>query len=120
MNENANAKKVTINMEECENILKFYYNISYNDSLYIIKVIKKIDGIKIPKIEYEIYYPLYNQSLIKLNLELCKDTKIEISIPVSIEDEIDKYNPKSSYYNDICSKSTSENGTDITLKDRKN
>ena len=33
---------------------------------------------------------------------------------------MDKYNPKSSYYNDICSKATSESGTDIPLKDRMN
>ena len=118
--ENTNANKVTININECENILKSYYNISYNNSLYIIELIKNLDGIKIPKVEYEIYYPLYNQSLSKLNLELCKDTKVEISIPVSIDDEIEQHNPKSNYYNDICSKSTSESGTDITLNDRKN
>ena len=75
---------------------------------------------KIPKVEYEVYYPFFNQSFIKLNLEPCKNTKIEISIPVSIEDDIDKYNPDSKYYNDMCSKATSNNGTDITLNDRKN
>ena len=51
---------------------------------------------KIPKIEYNIYYPLYNNShLTKLDLSFCKDTKIEISIPVKINDELDKHNPKS-------------------------
>ena len=76
---------------------------------------------KIPKLEYEVYYPLYNiNNLTKLDLNLCKDSKIEISIAVSINDSLDKYNPKSSYYNDICSKATSESGTDIPLKDRMN
>ena len=60
---------------------------------------------------------LYINNLTKLNLNLCKGTKIEISIPVKIED---KYNPKSGYYNDICYKTTSESGTDISLKDRRN
>ena len=120
-NENNNKNKVTIDIGQCENILKDIYNISYNDSLYIIKLIAEEEGMKIPKVEYEVYYLLYNQSLSKLNLEPCKDANIEISIPVSIDDDnIDKYNKNSKYYNDICSKTTSESGTDINLNDRKN
>ena len=84
-----------------------------------MKYIFILEGIKIPKVEYELYYPFYNQSFKKLNLEPCKNTKVEITIPVRIEDDIDKYNPNSKYYNDICSKATSDNGTDITLNDRK-
>ena len=73
---------------------------------------------KIPKIEYEIYHPLYNtNNLTKLDLIACKDTKIEISISVKINDTLDKYNSVSDYYKDICSKTTSKNGTDISLKD---
>ena len=76
---------------------------------------------KIPKVEYEVYYPLNNISnLTKLNLSSCKDTKIEISISVKINGSLDKYDPNSNYYNNICSKATSESGTDISLKDRKN
>ena len=75
---------------------------------------------KIPKVEYEVYYPLTNNTLTKLNLNSCKNTKIEISIKVKINDLFDKYNPKSDYYNDVCSSATSESGTDISLKDRKN
>ena len=74
---------------------------------------------KIPKTEYEIYYP-FNNNLTKLDLIYCKDTKIEISISVKINDSIDKYNSSSNYYNDICYKTTSESGTDISLKDRRN
>ena len=85
-----------------------------------MKLIVKEEGMKIPKVEYEIYYPLYNQSLVKLNLDSCKETKVGISIPVTISDDINKYNPKSQYYNDICSKAKSECGSDITLNDRKN
>ena len=58
--------------------------------------------------------------MVKLNLDSCLNTKIDISIPVSINDNLDKYNPKSKYYNDICSKTISECNTDITLNDRKN
>ena len=107
-NEINNKNKVTIDIGQCENILKDIYNISYNDSLYIIKLIAEEEGMKIPKVEYGVYYLLHNQSLSKLNLDSCLNTKIDISIPVSINDNLDKYNPKSKYYNDICSKTISE------------
>ena len=117
---NENINKTTIILGECENSLKNSYNISFNNSLYIIKLDVVEEGMKIPKIEYEVYYPLFDENLIKLNLTSCKDTKIDISIPISINDNIDKYNSSSEYYNNICSKTTSKNGTDIILNDRKN
>ena len=118
---NEESYNISMDLGQCEDIFKREYNISTNNSLYILQIISDEEGMKIPKIEYEIYYPLYNRNnLTKLNLELCKDTKIEISISVKISDSFDKYNPKSDYYNDICSKSTTESGTDITLKDRRN
>ena len=118
---NEDKNNVTLNLGQCEDILKKAYNISKNEPLYILEIISKEEGMKIPKLEYEVYYPLYNcNNLTKLDLNLCKDSKIEISIAVSINDSLDKYNPKSSYYNDICSKATSESGTDIPLKDRMN
>ena len=109
-----------MDLGHCEIELKKDYNISSNDSLYIFQIISEEEGMKIPKLGYEVYYPLYNDTLTKLNLTSCEDTKIEISISVEINDTLDKYNPKSEYYNDICSKVTSESGTDICLKDRRN
>jgi len=73
----------------------------------------------IPKIEYEVYYPLNNSKMEKLNLSICEDIKIEIFIPINMTDDIEKYNPKSDYYNDICSKTTTESGTDMILNDRR-
>ena len=118
---NGDNNNITIDLGECENILKDEYNISKNDSLYILQIILEEQGMKIPKVEYEVYYPLYNNdTLTKLNLTLCKGTKIEISIPVKIDGPFDLYNPKSGYYNDICDIATSESGADITLQDRRN
>ena len=114
-------KYITMDLCECENKLKKSYGISENASLYILQIISEEKGMKIPKLEYEIYYPLNNNNnLTKLNLTICKDIRIEISISVLINDTLDKYNPKSDYYNNICSKVTSESGTDICLKDRRN
>ena len=58
-----------INLGKCENKLKEIYNIPLNDDLYIIKIDVYLEGIKIPKVEYEVYYPLYDDNnLTKLNL----------------------------------------------------
>ena len=77
------------------------------------------EGMIIPKIEFDLYYKLNGTNLAKLNLSYCSNTKIDISIPIKLPDNIDKYNSSSRYYNDICYVSTSDDGTDITLKDRK-
>ena len=118
---NENINNITMNLGQCEDILKNDYNISRKDSLYILQIISEEEGMKIPKLEYEIYYPLYNNNkLTKLNLTSCKGSKLEISIAVKINDIIEKYNPKSDYYNNICSKVTSSSGTDLPMEVRRN
>ena len=79
---NENKRMITINLGKCENILKDIYNISKDDSLYMLQIISEEEkGMKIPKIEYEVYYPSYNNNnLAKLNLSLCEGEKIDISI----------------------------------------
>ena len=118
---NEEVNNITMNLGQCESIIKYNYNISKDNSLYILQIISNEIGMKIPKIEYEIYYPLNNDNeLIKLNLTSCQGSKIDISISVKINDNLDKYNSSSDYYNDICSKTTSDSGTDISLNDRRN
>ena len=73
-----------------------------------------------PLIEYEVFYPINEGQIEILNLSFCENVDVELIIPIIINDTIDKYNPKSNYYNDICSKATSESKTDITLNDRRN
>ena len=110
-----------MNLGQCEYILKNEYNISQNDPLYILQIIYEEQGMKIPKLEYEVYYPLHNNpSLTKLNLTHCQNTKIEVLIAARINETLDKHNPDSNYYNNICSKSASKSGTDIPIKVRRN
>ena len=109
----------SIDLGECENIIKEEYNITKNKSLYLLKIDVKQEGYKIPKIEYEVYYPLFNTSLIKLNLTSCESTKINLKIPVLLADSLDIMNSSSKYYSDICYTYTSSDGTDISLLDRK-
>ena len=73
---------------------------------------------KTEKIEYNVYAKLNGKDLIKLNLTACEQSKISLFIPIEINENIDKFNISSGYYNDICYTTTSEDGTDIVLKDR--
>ena len=114
-----NKNITTINLGECETKLKNHYKIPQNNSLYILKLDVSQEGMKIPKIEYEVYYPLKGKNLTKLNLTVCEDTKVDISIPVLLTENMEKHNPSSAYYNDICYPSTSKEGADIPLADRK-
>ena len=119
-NNEINKNKTVIDLKECEDKLKEEYNITKNNSLCILKLDVEQKGMKIPKIEYEVYYPLYGDKFIQLNLSYCKDINIDLLIPTDIDGNIDKYNSKSDYYNDICSKDSSNSKIDIPLSDRKN
>ena len=102
-------------LENCEDILRFRYDINKTFPLIIFKVDYKPQETLIPIIGYEIYHPL-NKS--KLDLKDCKD--IKINIPVSInENELFKHEPNSDFYTNDCFSYTTENGTDIILQDRK-
>ena len=61
---------------------------------------------------------MFGVNIIKLNLTLCRNSKISISIPNKLDEDLDILNSSSNYYKDICYTTTSEDGTDITLKDR--
>ena len=109
----------SINIGECENILREHYSLSDDMNLLIFKVEYFIPGFLIPIIEYEIYDNANPKN--KLNLNICKNAKININIPVSIDvNNLFKYDPSSAFYNDICFPYTTEFKTDIILKDRRN
>ena len=117
---NININMTKIDLGECEILLRKFYNISDNESLYIKKIDINQEDMKTLKVEYDVYAKLFGKNLIKLNLTACENSKISISIPIIINDQLDKFNISSGYYNDICYTATSEDGTDILLKDRQN
>ena len=130
-----------INLLACEKILKRAYNIPDNEVLNILKIeIKRKDTISL-QVEYEIF----SENFKLLNLNVCKDEIIRITIPYNLKnikknnfrklsEEIDleekyklglKYdydilNPNSPFYNDICTNFDSEYSTDLIIEDRKN
>ena len=115
---NKNNNMTRIDLGECETLLRNFYNISDNETLYMKKIDIQQEGLSTLKVEYDVYAKIYRNKLIKLNLTICSNSKISIFIPFIIDENIDKYNSSSGYYNDICYTTTSEDGTDILLKDR--
>jgi len=83
-NNNKNNNTNIINnifIDECENILKQYYNIPNDANIFLQKII--IEN----KIEYQAYYNFNGTELEKLDMSLCEDV---IRIPIDIVD-IDYY-----------------------------
>ena len=116
-NKNKASNVSTILLGECENKLRSFYNISENEPLLIFKIDEYEEGLLIPIIEYEVYS---SKTKKQLNLTICKDVKINVLLPASInEDEEYKHDSSDEYYNDICNVHTTDTGTDITLDDRR-
>ena len=118
--DNINNNNTNIDLGECEQSLRQTYNLTNDEILYIKMLEIFQEGMKISKIEYDVYAKLDGEKLTKLSLNSCENDKISLSIPVNNIDNIDKLNKKSGYYNDFCYTATSDSGTDITLQDRKN
>ena len=108
----------TINLGKCEKKIKSHYHLEDENPLIMFKIEYFQEGLLISIIEYEVYN--INEKKI-LNLTICENEKIQISIPVNIdENNLFKYNISSDYYNDICFPFTTEYKTDIILIDRWN
>ena len=114
-----NNNRTAIDLGECENILRSSYNLLDNETIYMKIFYVKEEGMKIPKILYELYHRKSGTNLTRLNLSVCENNKIDLYIPLEISEDLDLLNISSSYYNNICHKATSDSGTDIILKDRR-
>ena len=78
-------------------------------------------------VQYELYNPKYKN---KLDLQICKNVSTYINTPILFSSDIDSllemanktgyniFDSNDSFYNDICSTFTSENGIDIPMNDR--
>ena len=106
-----------IDLSECETMLKKENNISDDISLIILKYEKLTNILSQKNIQYEVFDPYKKE---KLELNICKNTKINIYIPTTLdENNLFKYNSSSDYYNDLCYSYTSTDKIDIILNDRR-
>ena len=115
-----NNNMTSVDLGDCEIALRKYYNLSDEKILFMKKIDINQTGYKIPKIEYDVYCKLNGSNLIKLDKSVCSNTKVDISIPIVITESLDKLNTSSGYFNDICYIASSDSGTYISFKDRKN
>ena len=127
-NQKSNIELSTIDLEDCEKIIRSEYKIPESESLIIFKTDLKTEYSPTSYVQYEIYHPY---SLKQIDLSICGEEKISINVPSQLdENTINLYNNLILYgynlfdsfdefYNDICSQYTSVNNTDILLKDRK-
>jgi len=114
-----------IDLGECLDILKE----STDNPLYILKVDIKSEDLTSTYVQYEIYD---SENGDKISLDVCSDVTIKISVPKKLDDgtliiinnlENTGYNfldNNDSFYKDICSTYTSEDGKDVLLSDRYN
>ena len=87
-----------IDLKDCEDQLKYIYNISLNDTLIIFKYDYILKEISTPIVGYEIFHPKTKKIL---DLNHCKDKKIDIFTPVNIdENKLYKHDPNNNYYKD--------------------
>ena len=106
-----------IELGQCEKLLKQAYNLKEDISLIILKYEKLTNLSYEKKVEYEIYNPKTKK---KMNLNVCRNLKINVNIPANIlEKNLFKYNASHEYYKDLCFPHSTESKTDIILTDRR-
>ena len=105
------------NFGECESILREYYDIDGNQSIYILKMDTYLDGKTGPTVVYELFSPSDLGNLEQLDISICEGEKVSISYSMYLENPelYDKNNP---IYSDICHPYTSEDGLDMTLSSK--
>ena len=125
---NNNLELSIIDLGECEEILKKHYEIPFEESLIIYKTDTKTSNLAQNFIQYEIYNPM---KLERLDISICENFLITINSKVNLDNSkislyesliksgYNLFNESDSFYTDICSTYTSQNGTDLTLADRK-
>ena len=115
-----NLNYTSIDLKDCEDLLN--NNKDNNSELFIYIIEHHYDWIKIPIIDYFLFTDenSYDNNTL-LDLSLCNKNKVQYLVPVSInEEDIEKYDPSSKFYNDECNQYFSEDGVDMTLYERKN
>ena len=122
----SNEEKISyIDFNECENKLKEYYNIT---EIIIMKIDSKNPNLITNKVDYFLYD--YNGN--ELNISICEEKSIKIYSPIVNLNSInlnelielnnlgyDIFNAEDEFYNNICTRFSSQNNTDVTLKDRR-
>ena len=133
-----------IDLGNCTQVIKEYYNISSEENLIILNIESKNDKTKKKETENNnnkdnsfnlgknMQIEVFDNSGRKLNLSVCKqdikimkyiggveELNIESAKSLSLQG-IDVFNASDDYFNDICIEVDNEEGKDIIINDRRN
>ena len=118
----------SVDLGECEALIREQEGLADDEDFFMIKMDLKNADSSATFVQYEIYNP---NTLEIVNLDICDNVTITMQIPVflgnvteSLYASLAKYgyqlfNINDTFYNDVCSLYTAENGADMILKDRK-
>ena len=129
-----------IDLGNCTNVIKEYYNMSQNESFYVLNIeSKKNESEKAEdktdnsfNLGKQVQIDVYDKSGNKLDLSICKqDIKImsyigdaeelDIESAKSLSEQgIDVFNANDDFFNDICHDYSNTDGKDIIINDRRN
>ena len=113
---------------DCEALIRDQEGLADDEDFFMIKMDLKNEDYSATFVQYEIYNP---NTLELVNLDICDNVTITMQRPVLLSNDTESFyaslakygyqlfNINDSFYNDICSLYTAENGADMTLKDRK-
>ena len=125
-----NINLSSVDLGQCENVLREKYNISNENQLLMLKMdIKKIET-KSTYVQYEIYDSV---SLQRLKLEYCKNLNLKIiihvpaqldSTSISLYENLKEwgynlFDAGDPFYHDVCTLFTNQFGTDVIIEDRR-
>ena len=118
-----------IYLNQCEDILKQEYNIDDIGQLLIFKQENKTDKSSEKNVKFKLYESCYRT---ELNLSICGENKINIYTKIKLSENskylyeqlkdlgYNMFDINDRFYQDICSKYTTKDNTDIILSDRIN
>ena len=126
-NDDSIKEPYTLDIGTCEATLKNIYNISDDLPLIILKYYESENLVNEKIFQYELFHPITAE---KLNLSYCENDTYNIDIQVNTDESFTNlikkakeqgynlFDPDDPFYSKICTRYTSENGTDVLLDDR--
>ena len=118
----------SVDLGDCEAKLREQEGLTDNEQFLIIKLDLRNDYNNATYVQYEIFNP---RKYSKVNLDICKNINIKITVPVLMNKEdfslisslknqgYNIFDLNDNFYNDICSTYTALNGADLVLSSRK-
>lgn len=117
-----------IDFSKCESILKEHYKIPLSEQLTFVS----IDIERETALTNQVEYTVYDSKGKKLDTSICNNLKVSVTYTIKnmslinstlaayyAEYGIDIFDPDDPFFNDLCFPFQTENGTDITLQDRR-